>query len=84
MTIGLLILGLVNHFWQVQLPSSTLYGASEYKLGYPTAVFFNQNDFAAFLTVSFCFIWRLPKTAKAFGPKHRQPCSPSFPCILSS
>jgi teichuronic acid biosynthesis protein TuaE len=69
MTIGLLILGLVNHFWQVQLPSSTLYGASEYKLGYPTAVFYNQNDFAAFLTISFCFYLAAAKNSKGVWSK---------------
>ncbi|MBD8070885.1 teichuronic acid biosynthesis protein TuaE [Bacillus sp. PS06] len=55
MTIFLLIIGLINHFGQIQLPTSTLYGGPEYKQAYPTAVFFNQNDFATFLTISFFF-----------------------------
>ncbi|MGP7816696.1 teichuronic acid biosynthesis protein TuaE [Niallia sp. 01092] len=55
MTAVLLVLGLINHFMQIQLPSSSLYGGPSYKLSYPTAVFFNQNDFATFLSISFFF-----------------------------
>ncbi|WP_053598588.1 teichuronic acid biosynthesis protein TuaE [Bacillus sp. FJAT-18017] len=55
MSIPLMIVGLMNHFLHIQLPSSTLYGGPEYKLGYPTSVFYNQNDFATFLTISFFF-----------------------------
>ncbi|TCN26674.1 teichuronic acid biosynthesis protein TuaE [Mesobacillus foraminis] len=64
MTAGLLMLGFMNHFLQIQLPTSTLYGASEYKLGYPTAVFFNQNDFATFLTISVFFYLGAAKNSK--------------------
>ncbi|MFT8320306.1 MAG: O-antigen ligase family protein [Bacillus sp. (in: firmicutes)] len=53
MTAVLLALGLINHFMKIQLSSSSLYGAPDYKLAYPTAVFFNQNDFAVFLSISF-------------------------------
>ncbi|MBM7690812.1 teichuronic acid biosynthesis protein TuaE [Peribacillus deserti] len=55
MTVFLMIIGLVNHFFDFQLPTSTLYGGPQYKLSYPTSVFFNQNDFATFLTLSFFF-----------------------------
>ncbi|WP_445490706.1 teichuronic acid biosynthesis protein TuaE [Niallia sp. 03133] len=55
MTVVLLMLGLINHYMQIQLPSSSLYGGPEYKLAYPTAVFFNQNDLATFLSISFFF-----------------------------
>lgn len=55
MTIFLMAIGLMNHFLHIQLPTSSLYGAGEYRIGYPTAVFFNQNDFAAFLSISFFF-----------------------------
>ncbi|WP_078550016.1 teichuronic acid biosynthesis protein TuaE [Litchfieldia alkalitelluris] len=64
MSMLLLILGCVNHFGHIQLPSSTLYGAPEYKLGYPTAVFFNQNDFATFLTISFFFYFSALKNSR--------------------
>lgn len=53
MTILLVGIGFVNYFFSIQLPSSGLYGASSYKLSYPTAVFYNQNDFAVYLGISF-------------------------------
>jgi len=55
MTSILLVLGLVNYYGHIQLPSSGLFGGAAYKQSYPTAVFFNQNDFAAFLSISFFF-----------------------------
>lgn len=64
MTAILLVIGLINHFAHIQLPTSTLYGGSEYKLSYPTSVFFNQNDFATFLTISFFFYLSLTKNSK--------------------
>ncbi|OIK10462.1 hypothetical protein BIV60_21100 [Bacillus sp. MUM 116] len=64
MTIFLLCIGLVNHFTHIQLPSSSLYGGPEYKLSYPTAVFFNQNDFATFLTISFSFYVAAAKNSR--------------------
>ncbi|MGG4038993.1 teichuronic acid biosynthesis protein TuaE [Heyndrickxia ginsengihumi] len=69
MTVVLLCLGLINHFAHVQLPSSTLYGGSAYKLGYPTAVFTNQNDFATFLTISFFFYLAVVKNSKSISMK---------------
>lgn len=65
MTIILLMIGLLNHFAHIQLPTSTLYGAAEYKLSYPTSVFFNQNDFATFLTISFFFYLSLTKNSNS-------------------
>lgn len=55
MTALLIGIGLVNYFGQIQLPTSSLYGGPAYKLGYPTAVFTNQNDFATLLSISFFF-----------------------------
>lgn len=51
----LILIGLVNHFARIQLPSSTLFNGPNYKQGYPTAVFTNQNDFALLLSVSIFF-----------------------------
>ncbi|MFT8872056.1 MAG: O-antigen ligase family protein [Sporolactobacillus sp.] len=51
----LIAIGLGNHFFRIQLPTSSLYGGSAYKLAYPTAVFTNQNDFATLLSLSFFF-----------------------------
>ena len=65
MTVILLMIGLLNHFAHIQLPTSTLYGAAEYKLSYPTSVFFNQNDFATFLTISFFFYLSLTKNSNS-------------------
>ncbi|MFB5197486.1 O-antigen ligase family protein [Neobacillus sp. KR4-4] len=64
MTVFLMVIGLINHFAHIQLPTSTLYGRPEYKLSYPTSVFFNQNDFATFLTISFFFYLALTKNSK--------------------
>ncbi|GKU84550.1 hypothetical protein NCCP28_39460 [Niallia sp. NCCP-28] len=55
MTSILLMLGLINYYGHIQLPSSGLFGGEAYKQSYPTAVFFNQNDFAAFLSISLFF-----------------------------
>jgi teichuronic acid biosynthesis protein TuaE len=65
MTFILLVIGLMNHFAHIQLPSSTLYGGPEYKLSYPTAVFFNQNDFATFLSISFFFYFFAAKNSRS-------------------
>ncbi|WP_312094860.1 teichuronic acid biosynthesis protein TuaE [Niallia sp.] len=64
MTVLLMGIGFVNYFFSIQLPSSGLYGASIYKLSYPTAVFFNQNDFAVYLGISFFFFLAVAKNAK--------------------
>ncbi|KAA6474966.1 teichuronic acid biosynthesis protein TuaE [Bacillus swezeyi] len=55
MTIFLMVIGFYNHFTLHHLPSSTLYDGPHYKQHYPTSVFFNQNDFATFLSISFFF-----------------------------
>ncbi|SFG56804.1 teichuronic acid biosynthesis protein TuaE [Sporolactobacillus nakayamae] len=55
MSTALIVIGLVNHFARMQLPTSTLFGGPEYKQAYPTAVFTNQNDFATLLAISFFF-----------------------------
>jgi teichuronic acid biosynthesis protein TuaE len=64
MTILLVGIGFVNYFFSIQLPSSGLYGASSYKLSYPTAVFYNQNDFAVYLGISFFFFLAVVKNTK--------------------
>ncbi|MCI4140360.1 hypothetical protein MMJ09_27820, partial [Bacillus vallismortis] len=46
------------------LPSSTLYRGPEYKQHYPTSVFFNQNDVATFLSISFFFYITMVKNIK--------------------
>lgn len=69
MTIVLLIIGFVNHFGSIQLPSSTLYGGPKYKMSYPTSVFTNQNDFAAFLSISFSFYLVFAKNSKSLPVK---------------
>ncbi|WP_010631539.1 O-antigen ligase family protein [Sporolactobacillus vineae] len=55
MSAVLIALGLVNVIGHIQLPTSTLYEGPDYKLGFPTATFTNQNDFAAMLSLSFFF-----------------------------
>ncbi|GER68707.1 teichuronic acid biosynthesis protein TuaE [Weizmannia acidilactici] len=62
-------IGLANHFAHIQLPSSTLYGGPAYKLSYPTAVFTNQNDFAAFLSISFFLYLAAAKSGKIIYSK---------------
>lgn len=70
MTVVLLVIGLINHYGQIQLPTSTLYGAGEHKLSYPTAVFYNQNDFATFLTISFFFYFAAAKNSRQMWGKN--------------
>ncbi len=65
----LMLIGLVNHFGHIQLPTSTLYGGPSYKLSYPTAVFFNQNDFATFLSISIFFFIAAAKASQHVGSK---------------
>jgi len=55
MTVFLMAIGYWNHITENHLPSSTLYLGPEYKQHYPTAVFFNQNDFATYLSISVFF-----------------------------
>lgn len=65
MTVLLMVIGFLNHFAHIQLPTSTLYGGPSYKLSYPTSVFFNQNDFATFLSISFFFYISLAWNSKS-------------------
>lgn len=65
MTVFLMVLGFINHFAHIQLPTSTLYGGPSYKLSYPTSVFFNQNDFATFLSISFFFYLSMAGNSKS-------------------
>ncbi|MCR6596428.1 O-antigen ligase family protein [Bacillus halotolerans] len=64
MTVFLMIIGFYNHITHHHLPSSTLYSGPEYKQHYPTSVFFNQNDFATFLSISFFFYIAMVKNIK--------------------
>ncbi|USP94995.1 teichuronic acid biosynthesis protein TuaE [Bacillus vallismortis] len=64
MTVFLMIIGFYNHMTHHHLPSSTLYSGPEYKQHYPTSVFFNQNDFATFLSISFFFYITMMKNIK--------------------
>ncbi|MTT31856.1 hypothetical protein GMB86_07510 [Terrilactibacillus sp. BCM23-1] len=69
MSICLILIGFVNHFGHIQLPTSTLYGGPSYKLSYPTAVFFNQNDFATFLSIAIFFFITAAKASRNVGSK---------------
>ena len=53
MTVFVMGIGFYNHFTLNHLPNTSLYLGPAYKQHYPTAVFFNQNDFATFLSISF-------------------------------
>lgn len=64
MTVILMLIGFYNHFTLEHLPSSTLYSGPEYKQHYPTSVFFNQNDFATFLSITVFFYISLCKNSK--------------------
>ena len=64
MSILLMGIGFINHLFSIQLPSSSLYGASSFKLAYPTSVFFNQNDFATFLGITFFMFVSVLKNGK--------------------
>lgn len=64
MTVLLMLIGFYNHFTLQHLPSSSLYSGPEYKQHYPTSVFFNQNDFATFLSITFFFYLSLCKNSK--------------------
>ncbi len=63
MTVFLMVIGFYNHVTKIHLPSSTLYLGPEYKQHYPTAVFFNQNDFATYLSISVFFFISYVKNA---------------------
>ncbi|MCI1858054.1 MAG: O-antigen ligase family protein [Sporolactobacillus sp.] len=84
MTLLLLAFGLVNVVAHVQLLTSSLYGGPVYKLGFPTAVFINQNDFAAFLSVAFFFYLAYAKNNfhKPFGPTALLPAGLSLLLIF--
>jgi teichuronic acid biosynthesis protein TuaE len=64
MTVLLMLIGFYNHFTLHHLPSSSLYAGPEYKQHYPTSVFFNQNDFATFLSITFFFYLSLCKNSR--------------------
>ncbi|MGG3571984.1 O-antigen ligase family protein [Bacillus gobiensis] len=64
MTVLLMLIGFYNHFTMQHLPSSSLYSGPEYKQHYPTSVFFNQNDFATFLSITFFFYLSVCKNVK--------------------
>ncbi|ABV63860.1 teichuronic acid biosynthesis protein TuaE [Bacillus pumilus] len=53
MTVFVMGIGFYNHFTLNHLPNTSLYLGPAYKQHYPTSVFFNQNDFATFLSISF-------------------------------
>lgn len=64
MTMILMMVGLWNHLTEQQLSTSTLHMGPPHKLGIPTSVFVNQNDFATFLAISFYFFVGLLKYRK--------------------
>ncbi|MFS0656773.1 teichuronic acid biosynthesis protein TuaE [Bacillus sp. 179-C3.3 HS] len=72
MTVFLMGIGFYNHFTLNHLPNTSLYLGPAYKQHYPTSVFFNQNDFATFLSISFflyvaCMRQMKNGYVKAFG-----------------
>ncbi|CAM5334340.1 sulfur relay protein TusE [Bacillus safensis FO-36b] [Bacillus safensis subsp. safensis] len=72
MTVFVMGIGFYNHFTLNHLPNTSLYLGPAYKQHYPTAVFFNQNDFATFLSISFFLYLRRMRQMKngyikAFG-----------------
>lgn len=69
MTAILMIIGYINNIFEYQLPSSTLYDGPAYKAHYPTSVFFNQNDFATFLSISIFFFLSLIRNGKSVAWK---------------
>ncbi|OLP66672.1 Teichuronic acid biosynthesis protein TuaE [Bacillus pumilus] len=72
MTVFVMGIGFYNHFTLNHLPNTSLYLGPAYKQHYPTSVFFNQNDFATFLSISFflyvaCMRQMKNGYVKAFG-----------------
>jgi len=63
--IGLIGLGLWNHFTEQHLSLSRINDLPYYMQGVPTAVFGNENDYASYLVISMFFVW--------FFMKHRRP-----------
>ena len=55
--IGLVFLGLWNHFTQQHLSLSRINDLPSYMQGVPTAVFGNENDYASYLVISIFFVW---------------------------
>ncbi|WP_353854426.1 O-antigen ligase family protein [Bacillus sp. Bos-x628] len=72
MTVFVMGIGFYNHFTLNHLPNTSLYLGPVYKQHYPTSVFFNQNDFATFLSISFFLYFACMRQmkngyVKAFG-----------------
>jgi teichuronic acid biosynthesis protein TuaE len=59
MGLGLIFLGLVNHFLEWHLPISRISTVAAYQKHIPTAVFVNENDYASFLSITFFFLLSL-------------------------
>ncbi|QTC40468.1 O-antigen ligase family protein [Bacillus sp. V3] len=64
MSLLLIAIGLINHFFQIHLPVSRINGVSQYQKHIPTAVFTNENDFASFLAIASFFFLSLLKNGK--------------------
>ncbi|MEL3970754.1 O-antigen ligase family protein [Rossellomorea oryzaecorticis] len=66
MSLLLIAIGLINHFFQIHLPVSRINTVAQYQKHIPTAVFTNENDFASFLAIASFFFLSLLKNGRAF------------------
>jgi teichuronic acid biosynthesis protein TuaE len=64
MSLLLIAIGLINHFFQIHLPVSRINMVAQYQKHIPTAVFTNENDFASYLAISSFFFLSLLKNGK--------------------
>jgi teichuronic acid biosynthesis protein TuaE len=64
MSLLLIAIGLLNHFFQIHLPVSRINTVAQYQKHIPTAVFTNENDFASFLAIASFFFLSLIKNGK--------------------
>ncbi|QHE63366.1 hypothetical protein FHE72_22025 [Rossellomorea vietnamensis] len=69
MSLLLVGIGLINHFFQIHLPISRINHVAQYQKGIPTAVFTNENDFASFLAIASFFFLSLLKNGKSLAYK---------------
>jgi teichuronic acid biosynthesis protein TuaE len=65
MLVMLVLVGLWNHLTQQHLSTSSILNAPPHKKHIPTAVFFNQNDYASYLAVSSFFLISFIKYIKS-------------------
>ncbi|MGG1630935.1 O-antigen ligase family protein [Rossellomorea sp. NRS-1567] len=64
MSLLLVGIGLMNHFFQIHLPISRINQVAQYQKHIPTAVFTNENDYASFLSIASFFFLSLLKNGR--------------------